>query len=54
MRGCKVVAAGGTEADHGCKEATAEKFEASTPSAVVTTRVATLDVLVYAREENQV
>ena len=54
VRGCKVVAAGGMKPDYGCKEATAEKFEASTTSAAVTTRVATLTILVYAREENQV
>lgn len=54
VRGCKVVAAGGMKPDYGCKEATAEKFEASASSAPVATRVATLTILVYAHEENQV
>ena len=52
--GCKVVAAGGIKPDYGCKEAAAEKFEASAASAAVATRVATLTILVYAHEENQV
>ena len=54
VRGCKVVAAGGMKPDYGCKEAAAEKFEASATSNAVPTRVATLTILVYAREENQV
>jgi hypothetical protein len=52
--GCKVVATGGMKPDYGCKEATAEKFEASANSAPVATRVATLTILVYAHEEDQV
>ena len=55
VRGCKVVATGGMKPDYGCKEATAEKFEASASAeAPVATRVATLTILVYAHEENQV
>jgi hypothetical protein len=53
--GCKVVATGGMKPDYGCKEAAAEKFEASaTAKAPVATRVATLTILVYAYDENQV
>ena len=52
--GCKVVAAGGMKPDYGCKEATAEKFEASTGTAPAAARVATLTILVYAHEEDQV
>lgn len=56
VKGCKVVASGGMKPDYGCKEATAEKFEASASSASANaaTRVATLTILVYAHEENQV
>ena len=54
VRGCKVVAAGGMKPDYGCKEAAAEKFEASVGSAPVATRVATLTILVYAHEQDQV
>ncbi len=53
--GCKLVAAGGMKPDYGCKEAAAEKFEASAGSeAAVAARVATLTILVYAHAENQV
>ncbi len=51
VRGCKVVATGGTEPDYSCKEAAAEKFEASATSEVKPLRVATLTILVYARQE---
>ena len=54
VRGCKVVATGGMKPDYGCAEAAAEKFEASATTAPVATRVATLTILVYARDENQV
>lgn len=53
--GCKVIAAGGMRPDYGCKEAAAEKFEASAGSGgEVAARVATLTILVYAHEEDQV
>lgn len=52
---CKVVASNGVRPDYGCKEAAAEKFEASaSSSAPVATQVASLTILVYAHEENQV
>ena len=51
VRGCKVVASGGTEPDYSCKEAAAEKFEASARSEAKPLRVATLTILVYARQE---
>ena len=54
VRGCQVVATGGMKPDYGCKEAAAEKFEASATAMPVATRVATLTILVYAHEENQV
>ena len=54
VRGCKVVATGGMKPDYGCKEAAAEKFEASATTVPVATRVATLTILVYAHEENNV
>ena len=54
VRGCKVVATGGMKPDYGCKEAAAEKFEASATRAPVATRVSTLTILVYAHDENQV
>lgn len=55
VRGCKVVATGGMKPDYGCAEAAAEKFEASAGShAAVAARVATLTILVYAHEEDQV
>jgi hypothetical protein len=55
VRGCKVVATGGMKPDYGCAEAAAEKFEASTGAqAAVAAKVATLTILVYAHEEDQV
>ena len=54
VRGCKVVATSGMKPDYGCAEAQAEKFEASATTAPEATRVATLTILVYAHEENQV
>ena len=51
VRGCKVVAAGGTEPDYGCAHAAAEKFEASAASDGKPLRVATLTILVYAHHE---
>lgn len=55
VMGCKVVAAGGMKPDYGCKEAAAEKFEASANNqGKEATRVATLTILVYAHEENHV
>lgn len=54
VRGCKVVVTGGVRPDYGCAEAQAEKFEASAGASEVATRVATLTILVYAHEENQV
>ncbi len=54
VRGCRVVATGGMKPDYGCKEAAAEKFEASATNAPVATRVSTLTILVYAHDENQV
>ena len=52
VRGCKVVVTGGMKPDYGCKEAAAEKFEASATAAPVATRVSTLTILVYAHDEN--
>lgn len=54
VRGCKVVATGGMKPDYGCAEAAAEKFEASASTAASATRVASLTILVYAHEEDQV
>lgn len=54
VTGCKVVAAGGMRPDYGCKEAAAEKFEASASAMAAPNRVASLTILVYAHEENQV
>ena len=54
VRGCKVLATGGMKPDYGCKEAAAEKFEASATNAPVATRVSTLTILVYAHDENLV
>ncbi len=55
VRGCKVVAIAGTaKPDYSCKEATAEKFEASASGAAKPLRVATLTILVYAHDEDYV
>jgi hypothetical protein len=51
VRGCKVVATGGTKPDYSCREATAEKFEASASTETKPLRVATLTILVYAHHE---
>ena len=51
VRGCKVVATGGTKPDYSCEQATAEKFEASATSDAKPLRVATLTILVYAHHE---
>ena len=51
VRGCKMVASGGTKPDYSCREATAEKFEASASTETKPLRVATLTILVYARQE---
>lgn len=51
VRGCKVVASGGTKPDYSCKEAVAEKFEASVSTQTKPLRVATLTILVYAHQE---
>ena len=52
--GCKIVATGGMKTDYGCKEAAAEKFEASATTVIEPPRVATLTILVYAHNENYV
>lgn len=55
VRGCKVVATGGSKPDYGCAEAQAEKFEAGVTRAPGRPlRVATLTILIYAHEENHV
>jgi len=54
VRGCKMVASDGTKPDYTCKEATAEKFEASATSDSKPLRVASLTILVYAHEESHV
>lgn len=51
VRGCKVVATGGTQPDYSCAEAAAEKFEASATTDGKPLRVATLTILVYAHHE---
>ena len=51
VRGCKVVATGGTQPDYSCAEAAAEKFEASATTDGKPLRVATLTILVYAHKE---
>lgn len=53
VTGCSVVLSyGETGLDYGCKEATAERFEASAPSGSATHRQGFLTVLVYGHSEH--
>jgi hypothetical protein len=55
VKGCKVVsAAGAMTPDYGCKDAAAEKFEASAAKATATGREGVMTILVYGHAEHVV
>jgi hypothetical protein len=55
VKGCKIVAtAGSMTPDYGCKDAAAEKFEASAAKASATGREGVMTILVYGHAEHVV
>ena len=55
VEGCQIVsAAGDMKPDYGCKEASAEKFQASASTAHTTPRQAYMTILVYGHQEHVV
>jgi hypothetical protein len=55
VKGCKIVATGGDMTpDYGCKDAAAEKFEASAARASATGREGVMTILVYGHAEHVV
>ena len=55
VKGCKIVATGGDMTpDYGCKEATAERFEASAAKAASAGREGVMTILVYGHAEHVV
>lgn len=55
VKGCKIVSTGGDMTpDYGCKDAAAEKFEASAAKATATGREGVMTILVYGHAEHVV